>query len=221
MKHSTSLPITAILFFAILLITSISLNIIMGVKNLSLKDILNKNTIDMGEHSFILRTKERHSYDAILRPLVFPDDNRDFGFCYDFFNYGDGLQINHKAIENCFISRVALSETYEIISRDDILFPDECFSEQYGIYGKCTIRSNTTNKLYKDVFISPLAWRYLNSMESGGSLLLAVFKAENRQKVVIYLTDYVGEYLYQNAPELYITSFSISFGVDDSWDRIK
>lgn len=206
-------------------------NIALLVRLVKQNKITYGTDLTMNDGILIFRSSERLFYDAKVTPTIdYSFDLREYppsppspGYTFSFMNYGGDLRISDIASKDNFVEHLADVELYEEIKKDDIIDPVECFSSEYGSYGRCSIKSRISNKYYDNVIISPLAWEYLNCARTNNCLLFAVFEnnLKNLTLAVVYLTNAYGSTLLDLYPHLFITTSSFYVGGSDIWETLN
>lgn len=169
---------------------------------------------------------KRYKHDAVLIPYcignIYTGSLRS-GYNFEFFTYGNELRLSNSIRENIFVKDVARVQKYEILQKEDIHNAIQKSSSSYGDYGTCSIISATKRKIIEDVLITPIAWNYLNSVNSDESLLLVNYEypEDNKGRSIIYLTDYIADFILRKSPGTILQDIDMCFKADENWPTVS
>ena len=166
-------------------------------------------------------------YDAVLASDLISHEGTYYnlipGYDFHFFNYGEDIILTNMFSENIFLDNFSRFKSYELLKKEDVKYTSLKSSKSYGDYCKAQIISKSRRKIYDDVFVSPIAWNYLNSPESDKALLFVIFENpdDNKMKAVVYLTNSLAESILTMAPNSICTKPCIWTKSDMHWNNIE
>lgn len=142
------------------------------------------------EYGLLCRSAEEYDIKAVIEV-----DHYNF----EFFNYCNELQINKSVIPNIFTKHVATNKSLLVINFEDVSTFTPLFSEKNGIWGYANIRNYELGLSLNDIFVTPLAAKYLQSrhIKDSGSLIFVRFeqKSGTEYKDYLFYGDYNVAYL--------------------------
>lgn len=172
------------------------------------------NSITFYKSKNEILTREEIKNDISIIPCVNHDSNFNsiFGYQFKFFNYGDNYRIIEKKVDNIFLETSMIPEIgFLLIKPDNITIKQTLNSETYGQAALAemhmTLGYNNKTGLYnnvlrENVFITPLAYAFLNSKKTNdkGCLVYVLFNMnESEIKECIFYGDNTAEFILSEA----------------------
>ncbi len=123
----------------------------------------NPNACDYIKEENRIKVNYVYSYDIIPRTVMGSIESSfsGVGVEMEIFNYGGMLQINTNAIENIYSPMFANISHFYVVSPKDISITNTFNDETYGKWAKGRVFVPDFNRLFENVFISPLAYNYM------------------------------------------------------------
>ena len=146
-------------------------------------------------------------------------------YSFEFFNYCDELLINSKYLHNAFLKNFVPSITLLVIKYEDVstFFPQT--SEKNGVWGYANITNYELGLFIKDILVTPLAAKYLQSrsVNDDGSLIFVRFEQNDgvEYKDYLFYGDYNVAYIINNHYDRIRRNHSFIFYDDNSNWKVK
>ena len=185
----------------------------------------NPNECDFISESNTIKVNYELSYDIIPRATYGLKTAResDVGVELDIFNYGGKLRINRYAIENIYSSMLAPISHFYVVSLENISITNTLYDETYGKWGKGRVIIPEFNRQFEDVFISPLAYNYMQKGQNTDDNCLVLVRLISPSNNCTFNGVFYGNNLTEwiiNSNYHHIVTHNTSFNTDncgESW----
>lgn len=148
----------------------------------------------------------------------------DIGIEMEIFNYGGRLHINKSAIENIYSSMFAPINHFYVVSAKDISITKTFNDETYGEWAMGSVVVHKFNRLFEDVFISPLAYNYIQKEQNDDNdclvLVRLISPSNNNTFNGIFYGDKLTE-LIINSNYQHIVTHNSSFNTNNCGELWK
>lgn len=111
------------------------------------------------------------------------------------FNYGGKLRINESAIENIYSSNFAPISHFYVVSSENITIANVFDDKTYGKWATGRVIVPEFNRYFEDVFISPLAYKYLKEEQNNDNDCLVLVRLISTRNKCTYNGVFYGDYL--------------------------
>lgn len=137
------------------------------------------------------------NYDVIPRVTLNLNTAResDIGIKMEIFNYGGRLRINDYAIENIYSSALAPISHFYVVTSENISITNTFNDETYGKWARARVFVPEFNRLFEDVFISPLAYNYMQKEQEDDSDCLVLVRLISLSNNCTFNGIFYGDYL--------------------------
>lgn len=177
----------------------------------------NPNQCDFIKESGHIKTHYELGYDIVL-DVDFEPLSSGLKVCMRVYNYGGALWINQSAIENIYSMQLAQLSHYYVVNSDNVTLFRQLDDEVYGTYAFGNVQLPNFGKYFEDVFVSPLAFRYLNETDKDDSDCLVLVRlmsiSDNCVFNGLFLGDFKTEYIINNCYPDIVTNSTCSFKVN-------
>lgn len=174
------------------------------------------NQCDFIKESGFIKTHYELGYD-IVPGVDFDPSNDALKVGMNVYNYGGGLRINQSAIENIYSAQLAQMSHYYVVHSDNVALLRRLDDEVYGTYAFGSVQLPEFGKYFEDVFVSPLAFRYLNEADKDDSDCLVFVRlmsiSDNCVFNGLFLGDFKTEHIINNCYSDIVTNKTFSFKV--------
>jgi len=176
-----------------------------------------------------LLIRDRFDGDFYFVPKVL-DDSKGFKVFFNlhFFNYGEDYRILSNVKDDYIMPlvKVFIKEyRYCLLDKSSVLLKEKLYNKKYGEAGLTDIALDTYNpetnqtekKLHKDVFVTPLALKYLQDAASTGCLVFFQFiksgpnaySSDIVVKEVVAVGDYFNTYIFKDYSNMIYTKYVV------------
>lgn len=157
----------------------------------------NPNVCDFINEDKCIKVNYELDYDIIPRPtlgLVF-QNRSDVGVEMEIFNYGKTIVINKYAIDNIYSSELAQISHFYIVGAENISITNTFNDETYGEWAKGRVVVTEFNRLFENVFISPLAYNYIQKKQYDDNDCLVLVRLISLENNCTFNGIFYGDYL--------------------------
>ena len=177
----------------------------------------------------LLLIRDRHEGDFYFEPKM-ESESKGIKVVFNlmFFNYGENYRILSNVKDDYIMSLVKsfIKEyRYCLLDKSSVLLKEKLDNQKYGDAGLTDIVLDTynpkTNKIekevHKDVFVTPLALKYLQDASSTGCLVFFQFIKSGPDKFssdvvvkeVVAVGDYFNTYIFLNHSDMIYTKYVV------------
>jgi hypothetical protein len=176
-----------------------------------------------------LLIRERHEGDFYFEPkMVSKSNDLKVVFNLMFFNYGENYRILSNVKDDFMMSLVInfIKEfRYSLLDKSSVLLKEKLNNKKYGDAGLTDIVLDTYNpktykiekEVHKDVFVTPLALKYLQDASSTGCLVFFQFIKSGSDKFspdvvvkeVVAVGDYFNTYIFKDHSDMIYTKYVV------------
>lgn len=177
----------------------------------------NPDACDFINESRCIKVNYEFRYDIIPRVTYGFNTARksDIGVEMEIFNYGGKLRINKFAIENIYSSNFAPISHFYIVSSENISIINIFNDKTYGKWATGCVIVPEFNRFFEDVFISPLAYNYMQEEQDGDNdclvLVRLISSSDNCTFNGIFYGDNLTEWIINSNYQYIVTYNAISF----------
>lgn len=182
----------------------------------------NPNACDFINESKCIKVNYEFRYDIIPRITYGLNTAKksDIGVEMEIFNYGGMLHINKNAIENIYSSALAPISHFYVVSPENISITNTFNDETYGEWAKGRIVVPEFDRFFEDVFISPLAYNYMQEKQDDDNDCLVLVRLislnSNCTFNGIFYGDYLAEMMICSNYQYIVTHSAVSFNTNNS-----
>lgn len=187
----------------------------------------NPNACDFINESKCIKVNYEFRYDIIPRITYGLNTAKklDIGVEMEIFNYGGMLHINKNAIENIYSSALAPISHFYVVLPENISITNTFNDETYGEWAKGRIVVPEFNQFLEDVFISPLAYNYMQKKQDDDSDCLVLVRLispyDNCTFNGIFYGDYLSEMMICSNYQYIVTHSEICFNTNNCGELWK